>query len=76
MEAVQKRWLMTWSLQICGCLGTDCTFVVTMVTGVYLQVGTQCDDKERVQESSPVQHTCLHRSTILGVEDFDPTIHS
>lgn len=40
---------MTRSLQICGCLGTDCTFVVTMVTGVYLQLDTQCGDKERLE---------------------------
>lgn len=41
-----KRLLMTRSLQICGCLGTRCTFVVTMATSVYLQLGIQCEDED------------------------------
>lgn len=41
-----KRLLMTRSLQICGCFGMHCTFVVTMATSVYLQLIIQCDDED------------------------------
>lgn len=55
---------------------SDYTFVVAMVTGVYLQLGTQCGDEERLEGRSPMRHTCLHHSTIRGVEDFDDTVRS
>lgn len=45
-ENCLKRWLMKCPLQICGCLGTDCTFVVTMVTGVCLQLGVRSGDRD------------------------------
>lgn len=49
-----------------------------MVTGVYLQLDTQCDDEEQLKINSPVENTCirLYHSTIRGVEDFDYTVHS
>lgn len=57
---------MTLSLQICGCLGTDCTFVVTMVTSVYLQPATGCSDEEQLEGSGHMWHTCLHHGTMEG----------
>lgn len=58
------------------CRGTDYSCFVTMVTGVYLQLGTQCGNEERFEGCSPVRYTCLHHGTIRGLEDFNDTLHS
>lgn len=56
MDGVQRlfeKWLMTWSLQICGCFRTGCTFVVTMVTGVYLQLSAQSGYGDWLKKNPP-----------------------